>query len=760
MASLSNSTIKPNIYRIISVYLAVLSIYVGILVLSLVYVIYPNTEISPFSLSFVPSDNLIHSFDSDEKVFTPRLQNATPFHKYNTYGYCSVTIDNPESLSRNFVIVHDGRVRQIHLLQVIHGDITQIATNIRKKIIPTKSFFIVSVPANDSATFFLEYIDKKIPFINPKVMEYDHWRRASALEYALFQTAKIVLMVQVLFLLTILICIYFMKIKNGITEKNPKRTSLLLFSLMPILMHGALCFIAYYLPLFQGRIYGKSLQVSLLYSLLAAAGLYLYGSLRYFLMIVHYRNISLQAHIRELEDLHMQKMITVDQLSKTIATENLGEVLSFLDSIASSARLIKEGTHCASFAQSIEQRISMYITALQTKYRSFAPTHTITDQQVFLNHASIFEGERTYSHTVALYDFDQSSIDNTTSILEANAIRGIQYTDKDLVLLDIEMGSIDLLILNPASSGSDSFSLCMKVRAIKNMFEFPILMTTNYCSFFGIQQGYNAGINDFIIKPYSSAELANRVHSLMQQRTIYDKNSELMVSDKEKRTFLYFITHNINSPLTLILNQVEDLISSEHIPADLLEQIEEIGQAADEINLLIQNVLTSYKLNDGYFICMPQTFHIAEIFTLLQTTIEHKVKGKGQTVVWDIHELPHTITYDRTSLWGILNNLLDNASKFSPQSSQITCITRIYDTNLLIHIKDQGPGIPPAEVPFLFNATRKISNKPTAGEISLGLGLHVTSRLAELNNSTLSYREGEEGGSCFTLSIPLQEDLA
>ncbi|MDY0289309.1 MAG: ATP-binding protein [Sphaerochaeta sp.] len=663
-------------------------------------------------------------------------------------------------MGKNYVIVHDGRVSSLHLLQSIQGDLTKIATNTRKSIIPTKNFFIVTVPPDDSATFILEYVDKKIPFINPKVVEYEQWGKSIGLEYALFFGAKMVLIILVLLLLALSLATCRIKVTYGITEKHTMHKSLVGWSLAPLFFHMALCCIGYYAPPFQGKIYGNVLQVSLLFSLLAATGLYLYGSFRYFLVVLHHQRRTQQSHIKELTALQIQKLSMIEQLSKTIASENLGELFNFLESIASSASLITEGMSGAgilSLAQSIERRINEFIATLQHTYHACIPTDRISDQQVYRYHAPLFVEEKACTHTVAFYDFDPISIANNTSILQAHAIKGIQYSDQDSLVQDFEKGEIELLILNPASTGTDCFTLCKKIRATKSALEFPILMITNYCSFFIMQQGYDAEINDCIISPYSSSELVSRVHALIGQRSIYEKNAELTISENEKKTFLYFITHNINSPLTCIVNQVDDIIESEHVSSDTLGAIEAIGQAADEINLIIQNVLTSYMLHDGYFICMPQMVVFEELLALLVKGIEHKAKGKNQTVVWSVHDLPKTITYDRTSLWGILNNLLDNASKFSPASSQIMFSTKKHQGDLLLQVIDQGPGIPQAELPYLFTATKKISNKPTAGENSIGLGLHVAYRLARLNGSTLSYQSQDGGGSCFTLSIPLKE---
>jgi DNA-binding response OmpR family regulator len=120
------------------------------------------------------------------------------------------------------------------------------------------------------------------------------------------------------------------------------------------------------------------------------------------------------------------------------------------------------------------------------------------------------------------------------------------------VTAEIEKGFLDLLIIDPCATGADAVELCSEIRKTHTMLSFPVLMIAEPYAWYLIRQGYAAGVNDFVIRPFGAAELVTRVYSLLNIKKVDDKNINLEKSDHEKQAYLYFLTHNINTPLTLL----------------------------------------------------------------------------------------------------------------------------------------------------------------------------------------------------------------
>jgi signal transduction histidine kinase len=113
------------------------------------------------------------------------------------------------------------------------------------------------------------------------------------------------------------------------------------------------------------------------------------------------------------------------------------------------------------------------------------------------------------------------------------------------------------------------------------------------------------------------------------------------------------------------------------------------------------------------------------------------------------------ISVDEVWFYQIIDNLLLNAVKYSPQGTTVQ--VRIYEDagNAFISVHDQGPGISDEDRTKLFHRFAKLSARPTGGENSTGLGLSTVKKLVEKMNGSVWCESGTEVGAVFILQFPL-----
>jgi signal transduction histidine kinase len=102
----------------------------------------------------------------------------------------------------------------------------------------------------------------------------------------------------------------------------------------------------------------------------------------------------------------------------------------------------------------------------------------------------------------------------------------------------------------------------------------------------------------------------------------------------------------------------------------------------------------------------------------------------------------------------ILDNLISNAIKFTPSEKMVFVRLLKDDSNVIVQIEDQGQGILPEELPFIFNRFQKLSPKPTAGEPSIGLGLSIVKEFTQMMGGKIEVESTINEGTKFTLSFP------
>ena len=350
-------------------------------------------------------------------------------------------------------------------------------------------------------------------------------------------------------------------------------------------------------------------------------------------------------------------------------------------------------------------------------------------------------------------------------ILQTEGFDTMVISDPDKVMELVTNDDVDVLLVDPVSSGEQVFKLCSKIREERNIFTFPILMIINYYANYIVKKSYNVGINDFIVRPFDAAELVSRIHSQLRLKKIYMRNNELSESEREKRTFLYFVTHNVNTPLTLLLNRIvelKDSLSASELPDKMV--IDDIEQSVEEIDDIIQNVLISFRISDGRYVNTPEVVDIQDVLDSISLKLRSKYLLKKQVIQWNIPDTVPSVRCNRHAVNGILTNIIDNAIKYTPDSGVIvvsvvpTVVTEGQetedDTLLKITVADSGPGIPLEKQDVIFDRFKDRGTKPTSSDAkSVGLGLYVAKELAKMNNIELTYEDNPTGGACFILTF-------
>lgn len=319
-----------------------------------------------------------------------------------------------------------------------------------------------------------------------------------------------------------------------------------------------------------------------------------------------------------------------------------------------------------------------------------------------------------------------------------------------------------------SEQNKDEFcKFCKTIRKKFTFFDFPILLLNRNSSSLGELGGkiFELEINDFLCEPFELSSLLAKIQILFAYKNLYRKNQELLKSEREKSVLLYSVTHNVNIPLTILLNEIQNLAGgkseskseseSESKSEKKSDSLKNISESAREINLIIQNALNSYKISDGRYVVNKKILNLLEILESENSFLLKKAEAKNQTFEFLCDEKNPQVFCDENSLKGIYANLLDNAIKYSQIGGKIKVKISSDENFLLLSVIDEGVGIPDEKRSHLFERFAQIGTKPTAQEKSCGLGLYVVNEICKLNDVLLEYSENADAksGSVFTVKF-------
>jgi hypothetical protein len=249
--------------------------------------------------------------------------------------------------------------------------------------------------------------------------------------------------------------------------------------------------------------------------------------------------------------------------------------------------------------------------------------------------------------------------------------------------------------------------------------------------------------------------IADQVSAAVEKSRLYDR--VLQLSDAKDR-FLGMVAHDLRNPLSVI-GGFAIMASREKLgplTPKLADALALIKKNAATMAKMIEDLLDINVIESGRLELKREPTPIVEL--LEEKAKESGLLGEGKSIRIALETtgvLP-TLAIDRRRIGQVLDNLLSNAIKYSHTETTVTLAARRETDGLVIEIRDQGQGIPAAEIPKLFHHFGKTSVKPTAGEKSIGLGLAIIKKIVEAHGGTVDVESVVGQGSTFRFRLPLE----
>lgn len=328
----------------------------------------------------------------------------------------------------------------------------------------------------------------------------------------------------------------------------------------------------------------------------------------------------------------------------------------------------------------------------------------------------------------------------------------------------------------------DGFEMVKLLRQIDKTRYLPVIfISAIYSENQYIIQGVEAGGVDFIIKPIQPAILLGKVKVFLD---LYEQKKRLEIeiqerikteeylratreslleakkraeeSDKLKTAFLANMSHEIRTPLTTIVGfaglLAEDCLSRE----TKNEYVNYIYKSSENLIAIINDILDVAKIEAGQLKIEKVPVDINLLMNEMYQTFQAKIDIQEKNIALHLQAPstdPFIINTDEGRLRQILQNLLGNAFKFTPEGEIRFGYTE-KDSFVEFFVNDTGIGIPDEKIEAIFERFQKIENGRSLNTSGTGLGLAIVKKLVEFLGGSISVTSELNNGSQFTFSIP------
>ena len=238
---------------------------------------------------------------------------------------------------------------------------------------------------------------------------------------------------------------------------------------------------------------------------------------------------------------------------------------------------------------------------------------------------------------------------------------------------------------------------------------------------------------------------------------VYRDISARKALERQRAEFLSILTHDVKSPLGVILGYSEVLLEKVREQGSALAEEEDVLEKLRSSVLTIDSLITNYldlsRIEAGQLplAMMPLTInHI-----LRRVGLRYKAEARYRRISLEVHlqqELP-VIAGDPLALERTFANLMDNALRFTPELGRVKVSSAWRNSEVVVAVADTGPGIAPEEIPGLFEKyQRAAAGQHRKGS---GLGLFIVKALVEAHRGRVEVESTPNSGSCFSVFLPI-----
>jgi two-component system phosphate regulon sensor histidine kinase PhoR len=227
-----------------------------------------------------------------------------------------------------------------------------------------------------------------------------------------------------------------------------------------------------------------------------------------------------------------------------------------------------------------------------------------------------------------------------------------------------------------------------------------------------------------------------------------------------QREFVSNVSHELKTPLAIISGYAQTLLSDDGNLSDDNKKLclNSIYKETDRLSYLIAQLLELARINENRDTDIYMDFNPFELVEKAMVSLREVAKKKNIIIVTIVSSENIKIHSNALFFYQILNNLVNNAIKYSPDNSKIIINQNVEGNNYILEVSDRGYGIPKDDIEHIFDRFYRVDKSRNSKIAGSGLGLSITKDLVLKMNGNIEVISKIDEGSTFTVLLPIDEE--
>lgn len=243
---------------------------------------------------------------------------------------------------------------------------------------------------------------------------------------------------------------------------------------------------------------------------------------------------------------------------------------------------------------------------------------------------------------------------------------------------------------------------------------------------------------------------------LNRTEEIRTKNEQLEQLDKMKNTFFSNVSHEFRTPLTISSGLVDKLMKQKDVDSSKGQYfLSVIKRNMVRLDDMVSQIIDLTKSDQNYLTLNKKNYNADNLASISVESFRSLAEYHGHKFEFYPNAQDVILHADRSKVEVIINNLISNAIKFTPDSGAIEIRTSLQNNSFILTVQDSGPGIPNGDEEVIFERFHRIKREESEYVEGMGVGLELSRALARLHEGDIVAVPNLRIGACFKLELPV-----